>query len=58
MKQDHPLMPSFLKAYRTINGIESVQTLATGALWPLKAARSWTKHLADQKPLKNQPIRS
>lgn len=58
MRQDHPFLTPFLKAYRTINGTESVQVLASGALWPLKAARAWTAHLADQKPLKTQPIRS
>jgi len=58
VKPDHPLLDSFLHTYRAKHGTESAQVKADNALWPLKAARAWTAHLADQNPLKIQPIRS
>jgi hypothetical protein len=36
---------TWLRAYKLCNGAESAQVLKCGAVWPLKAARAWTKHL-------------
>ena len=57
-RPDHPSLDSFLRTYRAKHGIESVQVKSDNALWPLKAARAWTAHIAGQNPLKNQPIGS
>jgi hypothetical protein len=48
MKPDHPKLAAFLKTYRAKHGIESVQVTSSGALWPLKAARAWTKHISKE----------
>jgi hypothetical protein len=57
-KPDHPSLDSFLSTYRAKHGTESVQVTASNALWPLKAAKAWTAHLAAQNPLKRRANRS
>jgi len=41
---DHPKLKAFLKAYRA-NG-KQAEVTNTNALWPLAAARAWTKFIA------------
>jgi hypothetical protein len=44
-KPDHPKLAAFIEAYRKKHGAESVQVTKSNALWPLTAARAWTKHI-------------
>lgn len=43
-KPDHPKLKAFLKTYRATG--KQAEVTNTNALWPLAAARAWTKFLA------------